>query len=162
MIDDLSVPRVVITRPVRQSYEWAEKIRDASIGLEISIVPCLEIEPVDADPKIHAIKDKIQRLNEYSILIFVSQNAVKYGFDWIEDFWPQFPMGIVCLGIGTKTQKAIQKRLDNLVGRTEAPSSPSGMNTPSLLDHEALRQVVNQKILIMRGLGGLPQLQQDF
>jgi uroporphyrinogen-III synthase len=89
--------------------------------------------------------------DQFDKVIFVSQNAVQHGFNWLHDYWPQLPIGINYFAVGDKTAQALSQ---------EGVSSQvaAGQTSEALLALPALTDVWGQKILICRGRGGLPKL----
>lgn len=148
-------PVVVATRPPHQNEAWAKLI--AEQGYEVALAPMMSINPVDDSPQ---VKASIVRLDEFNKIIFVSQNAVAHGFDWIDTYWPEFPLDVHCYGVGLKTTQAIQSRLDALTASIE--SAQGSMTSEDLLALPSLQDVVHQKVLIMRGVGGRTKLQETL
>ncbi|WP_086934198.1 uroporphyrinogen-III synthase [Agarilytica rhodophyticola] len=146
--------RIVVTRPQQQSQSWINKIQAA--GMQHLYIPMLTISPVGND-KTQAIKDIVMALDEYSFAIFVSQNAVAYGFDWIEEYWPQFPQDVICLSVGKKTHDAVNARLD-AYSCAAVDYGDTRMNSEELLEMDALQNVRDKKIVIFRGCGGRTKL----
>jgi len=73
---------------------------------------------------------------------------VAYGIEWMEQFWPQWPVGIQWYAMGMATAKALLRR--DLVA-----SSPTvAMNSEALLEIMDLRNIAEEKVLIVRGVGG--------
>lgn len=148
----VNTKRIITTRPAHQSSDWIARVTKAGFG---SLnVPALAITPLENESAKQKIVRHMQALDNNDFLIFVSQNAVAFGFDWIEDHWPQFPLGPKCLAVGVKTQQAVELRLSAL-GNNDAVISDVGlMNSEALLAHACLKDVVDKKILIFRGQGG--------
>lgn len=110
-----------------------------------------------------AVKNHILELDDFSILIFVSQNAVAHGFSWIDDYWPQFPEALSCLAVGAKTEQAVRKRLEHFGLSTASQiSADSKMDSEALLAMPILADVKDKKILIFRGLGGRTKLNETL
>jgi uroporphyrinogen-III synthase len=151
-----SVKRIIVTRPAKQSPTLVERLQKAPFAADISTlsIPSLGIESVFQAEEIAAVKNAILALDEYELLIFVSQNAANHGFDWIEDFWPQFPEGVRCLSIGAKTEQVVNERLRLFAGQACESRSGMSMDSESLLALDELRAVNDKKILIFRGVGG--------
>src|SRR5690606_3924711 len=103
-----------------------------------------------------SIKDCILRLDKYDYLIFVSQNAVKHAFDWIDDFWPQLPEQQRMFAIGKKTAAAIQEICSNFFPASvnQIESAQGNMTSEALLAHKDMVDVENKNILIFKGSGG--------
>ncbi len=150
--------RIISTRPKHQASAWVERIQQS--GYAVAPLPVLEIVPVKDEEARNRIRAQLQKLDEYKILIFVSQNAVRFGCDWIDEYWPQFPVGVSVLGVGAKTLEALQTRFrewgvdNNAVLPQRAFNAFQGMNSEELLASESLQNVNNEKILIFRGCGG--------
>ncbi len=164
MVTELN-KRVVVTRPLDQAESWCKHISNMGVDMDLEplVLPMLEIVKVDQPEQINVIKNALLELDGFSILIFVSQNAVAHGFDWIETYWPQFPDKVACLAVGAKTQEALAERLA-FYGRTLKVYAPSDAEGPMPMDSEALlsmpilQKVENEKILIFRGCGGRTKL----
>ena len=108
---------VLVTRPKAQVQPWSQILLNC--GAKVSTVPMLAIKPI-ADNKDNPAKQEIiysiQRLNEYQKAIFVSQNAVSYGIDWIDNYWPQLPRGLEFFAVGKTTAEQLQKHLTHWGG----------------------------------------------
>jgi len=128
----------------------------------VACVPAIEIRPLEENNQLQAAKSFIQRLDEFHFLIFISQNAVGFAFDWIEDFWPQFPLGVQCLAIGEKTGEALALRLAAFLLAVDQHAYGASMNSEELLLIEALQNVRDKKILIFRGVGGRTKLYDEL
>ncbi|PCK09978.1 MAG: uroporphyrinogen-III synthase [Alteromonadaceae bacterium] len=154
--------RVFATRPEQQNESWVLRLRSLSY-LAVD-TPMLAIVPV-AEPKhLQAIRDTILRLDQFYALIFVSQNAVNYGFEWIDQFWSEFPAGLSCFAVGSKTEQCLRDCLDAIYPAFAAPlvSGGEAMTSEALLNVEALLGVESKKIAIFRGLGGRTKLQDSL
>jgi uroporphyrinogen-III synthase len=151
---DLTGLHVIVTRPVAQAQPWAEKLNQ--MGAKTTVISLLEIVPVLDSAQIRAIKNCILDLDLYAKAIFVSQNAVELGFDWIENYWPQLPIGIEFFAVGEATAKQLQNhgaRVTDL-----AQSQTGAMTSETLLQSPALQTVAGKKIIIFRGVGGRPHI----
>lgn len=153
-MNDLTGLHIVVTRPNAQAEPWAARLRD--LGATTDVASLLEIVPVSESAQIQAIKNCILDLDLYRKAIFVSQNAVEHGFDWIENYWPQLPIGVDFFAVGETTAKQLQARG---VKVTDLAQSQTGaMTSETLLQSPALQQVAGEKIVIFRGLGGRPHI----
>jgi len=149
-VPELSGFHILITRPTEQALRWQRKLR--LLGAETQVIPVLEIEPVSSSQKKQAIKNKIQTLDHYQHLIFVSQNAVQYGMNWIDQYWPQFPVDQHYFAIGSTTAEALRER------GLKVDADDQAMDSEALLKHKKLQSVQGSKVLIFRGLGGRPKI----
>ena len=149
---------VVITRPAAQAAPWAEQLQ--ALGFQCARVNLLEILAVSEEDKIRAIKNKVLDFDLYQKVIFVSQNAVEYGMAWLEDYWPQLPIGIDYFAVGATTAKKLAGY--GVQVQDLAVSSSGGMTSEDLLNAEHLQAVDGEKILIFRGCGGRGHLAEEL
>ena len=153
-MDDLSGLHIVVTRPIAQAQPWADRLNE--LGAQTSVISLLEIIPVLDNTQIRAIKNCILDLDLYAKAIFVSQNAVEFGFEWIENYWPQLPVGIDFFAVGETTAKQLQDRGAPVTDL--AQSQTGSMTSETLLQSPALQSVAGEKIVIFRGVGGRPHI----
>lgn len=149
---------VVITRLEAQADVWAADLQ--ALGFSSRHLPLLELRALVDERQTRAIKNKILDFDLYQKVIFVSQNAVEYGMDWLDEYWPQLPMGIEYFAVGATTAK---KLASYGVAVTDlAVSESGGMTSEDLLCAPALQNVNGEKILIFRGLGGRGHLAETL
>ncbi|WP_373079217.1 uroporphyrinogen-III synthase [Zhongshania sp.] len=155
---DLSGLRVLVTRPADRSGELVAALRGE--GAQVLTKPLLNITPLSPSrhgAELQRCRQQFMDLDRYQYLIFISVNAVNYGMALIEQFWPQWPIGVKVYAIGTATAAALAAR------DVEVQSFDSlAMNSESLLSTPALLQLQGQKILIVRGLGGREYLAEQL
>ena len=145
---------IVITRPYAQAEPWAQRLQE--LGAKTYIIPLLEIIPVKDPAQIRAIQNCILDFDLYSKAIFVSQNAVEHAFEWIDNYWPQLPIGIDFFAVGEATAQQIALQGARV---TDLAQSQSGaMTSETLLQSPGLQNVAGEKIIIFRGVGGRPHL----
>jgi len=157
------IPTVVITRPEKQAQIWSGKLRQENIASQI--MSLMEIKPFcmeggDNELAIRSIKNIMLELDRYQKIIFVSQNAVEQGMEWIENYWPQIPLGVDFFAVGETTANLLRSygvRVQDLAITTEG-----NMTSESLLRATGLQQVAGEKILIMRGVGGRGHLAEGL
>lgn len=147
---DLNHLNLVITRPIDQGKKWQKKLQP--YGIDCHLIPVLEINPLSDTAQKNQLKTIILQLDEFQKIIFVSQNAVREAAKWVDDFWPQRPVGLEYFAVGSATA-ALASEKDFTV------SSPNeAMNSEALLKLEGLQHVEGEKILIFRGVGGREHL----
>ena len=146
--------QIVVTRPTAQAQPWADRLRQ--LGAETTVISLLEIVPVLDNTQIQAIKNCILDLDLYTKAIFVSQNAVELGFEWIENYWPQLPVRVEFFAVGETTARQLQNRGAPVTDL--AQSQTGAMTSETLLQSPALQAVAGEKIIIFRGLGGRPHI----
>ncbi|MEH6575596.1 MAG: uroporphyrinogen-III synthase [Amphritea sp.] len=155
MAKPLAGKRILVTRPNHQAGEQAALLKQ--LGAEPVLFPLLEITPTDTSGDDYPLlKSRILDLDLYQKIIFISANAVHYGVELIDQYWPQLPVGIEWLAIGKKTASALQ-RYD-----IHAQHAPNGYNSEALLAAQCLQNVAEQRILIMRGRNGRETLAETL
>jgi uroporphyrinogen-III synthase len=134
---------IVITRPKEQSTNLAELIQRS--GGETIIFPAIEIqEPVD----LHALNERIDRLQDYDLAIFISPTAVGRGLNHIFDRRTLPPtLQIAAIGQGS-TRELRQRGVNDVIAPTLR------FDSEALLDLPEMQHVSGKRILIFRGEGG--------
>lgn len=145
--DSLTGLHVLVTRPIEQQQTLRERIEDR--GGKVLSLPLIDIQPLQQASEIQAATEKIQHLDNYQILIFVSSNAAKFGAELINSYWPQFPIGLSMLAIGPATAKCLSSLLD-----ADIIQADFGVTSEDLLKLPLLSDVSEKKIGIVRGQGG--------
>lgn len=142
--------RVLITRPEAQADNWQQLLTAA--GAATLRVPLLRIAPIEADQKqaFQAIKNIVMDVWRYQHGIFVSQNAARIGLDWLEQYWPQMPVGLRFYAVGSATGDYLRQ-----AGYTATVASGS-MNSEALLELWPEEDMTGQRVVIFRGRGGRP------
>ena len=137
---------VLITRPEGQGQSLGQSI--AAAGGNPLVLPLLRITPVeDADSRL-VIRNHIQNLDHYDMAIFISTNAARYGLQWIDQYWPQFPRHVKVFAVGPTTAAALSA-LD-----CDIHCSETGMQSEDLLALPALQHLAGLKVALFRGVGG--------
>ena len=143
----LSGLTVLITRPSNQADSLRRAIESA--GAKTLSLPLIEINRLNDAQAIQELRNKVLQLDSYQSLIFVSNNAVSFGGEVINNYWPQFPIGIEVIAIGPTTAEAASEQLG-----CEVIQPSSGMTSEDILRLPALSNVSDKKIAIVRGQGG--------
>ncbi|MCY4426002.1 MAG: uroporphyrinogen-III synthase [Halieaceae bacterium] len=141
--------KVLVTRPAGQAQALCERLRAA--GFHPVHQPMLKIRGC-AEPAAEQ-RQRLMELDQYQWVIFVSGNAVKFGMNWIEQFWPQLPLGINWYTVGSGSAEALS-------AHGLAVNSPQRMDSEGLLAEPALQSLNGEKVLIVKGEGGRNLLQQ--
>lgn len=139
---------VLVTRPEPQASRWAEELR--ARGATPLMAPMMTLEAVSDSAARQAVKNCVMDFDRYQKAIFVSQNAVAHAFEWLDQYWPQLPLGVEYFGVGERTANALAEQ----GVRVTAWQSSGAMNSEALLAAPALRDVAEQRIVIFRGVGG--------
>jgi len=154
MKPDLTGLQIWVTRPAAQAIPWAKEL--TSLGAETVVQPMLAIEALSSAVDTAAIKNTLMNLDKYQKAIFVSQNAVEYGTEWIDRYWPQLPVCLNFFAIGETTAALLEDKLAHLDAIIDSPRH--AMNSDALLQLAGLQQVEGERILIFRGKGGRTHL----
>ena len=80
---------ILITRAERHQASLRQAI-EARYGSWLSL-PLIDIVRL-SDAELQQARYRIQDLDSYDIVIFVSQNAARFGAELITDYWPQLPV----------------------------------------------------------------------
>lgn len=138
--------RVLLTRPADQAQSLAAAIR--AQGGEAFSLPLLNIVPVHTPEDTQRVRSRVMALDQYEIAIFISTNAATLGLEWIENFWPQLPVGLQACAVGPGTA-AVLRQLPWPVH-----CATTGVTSEDLLALPVLQQVEGQRIALFRGKGG--------
>ncbi|MGS2718604.1 uroporphyrinogen-III synthase [Eionea flava] len=150
---DLSPYHLLVVRPERQAQQWAEQLQ--GLGAWVSKQPMMHITPLTDDISQRAIINRILGFAEYQKAIFISQNAVVYGMEWLDQYWPQLPVEMNYFAIGQATATLLAESMQTGM-LYESPLQ--AMNSEALLTHPKLQSVSGEKIIIFRGKGGRTHL----
>lgn len=140
--------KILVTRPEPENHSTCQALSE--LGAIPIALPMLSIEPVAEDQK-GPIHTKLFDLDLYQYVIFVSKNAARIGTQIIDECWPMLPVKIHWLGIGQGTTDTLKRH------HIPAISNP-GNNTEAMLDWLKPAKMRDQKVLIVRGMGGRPDL----
>lgn len=154
---DLAGKRILVTRPAHQSAGWSALLQCE--GAVADCIPLLDIEPIEQGEGAQAIKNLILDFDQFDHAIFVSQNAVQYGFDWLDNYWPQLPEGPRYYAIGAATARAIRTRgATPETGNTgeQDDSQTNAMDSEALLALPSLQHPQGERVILFRGQGGRP------
>lgn len=143
-------PVVLVTRPEGQADKLMQGLR--AVGCRPVHLPLLRIESIDPLPG--EMRQRVQDLDLYDHVLFISANAARIGVACLEDFWPQWPAGQRYWAVGQSTAEVLEAE-GLQVDRPETDMSSEG-----LLAMPGLADLQNQRCLIVRGEGGREHLAQ--
>lgn len=138
--------RVLLTRPAGQVEHLAQAI--AAQGGHTLSLPLLSIEPVQERDDIERVKSRILALDTCDIAIFISTNAAHLGLEWIENYWPQLPVGLEAYAVGPGTAAVLRQH------PWPVHCADTGVTSEDLLALPGLQQVQGWRIALFRGKGG--------
>lgn len=143
---------IMITRPAHQAENLVEGIKTK--GGETFLFPTLAIEPAHLS---NECKDKIELVNHFNMIIFISPNAVEHGLNQILAI-SQLSDEVQLATIGQGSAKA----LNTYLGKQPDIVPEENFNSEGLLATEAMQDVANKRILIVRGNSGRELLKQTL
>ncbi len=138
---------LLFTRPQGQGEDLIAALEAANWHCER--LPLLQICAIKADQThaFQAIKSSIMNLDLYDVVITVSGNASTQAVQWIDQYWPQMPVGLNWLAVGPSSALPFKD-----LGI--AMETPTGNHSEGLLGLPALQDMTGKKVLILRGMGG--------
>ncbi len=146
---------VLVTRPSGRADALVTALSEAGFG--VRHVPLLSVAALDpaADAAIFQRgKSLLLELDRYQRVIAISVNAVHFGVDWLAQYWPQWPLGVRWYGIGAATAEALRQY------DIDAIEPGNNQNTEALLALPEFADPGNERVLILRGVGGRETLAQ--
>lgn len=148
----MGASRILVTRPAGQQTSLCAALE--ARGLQAFHQPLIELQSLpEPDP---AQRGMLQELDGYQHVIFISTNAVHYGMAWLEDYWPQWPVGLHWYAVGSGTARALSDfGIQALVPERD-------MNSEGLLRLPPLRDLRGQRVLIVKGEGGRELLREEL
>ena len=144
--------RVLVTRPAGQERDLVDALERA--GLECRHAPLIEIRPFD-QPDARQ-RQLLLDLSEFQHLVFVSRNAIRHGMNWIEDHWPQLPVGLNWYTVGNSSAALLAEYGVTVMTPAE------DMSSEGLLALPGLQQLDEQRVLIIKGEGGRSLLREQL
>lgn len=118
--------------------------------------PLLRIQAIEQDHGgFHDLKNKMMNIDLYDVIISVSANASTLAYDWIDQYWPQLPVGIEWYAVGPSSAQALLPLGMDI-------KLPEGNHTEGLLKLTGLQNMADKKVLILRGVGGRELLAQEL
>lgn len=133
---------VVITRPLAQAGPLAERV--AALGRTVEILPLLDIAPL-ADQR--PLQAALARLDRYTLVAFVSPNAVDAAFAHIR----HWPAGVTAAVVGEGSRAALAA---HGVPRIISPADSAHSDSEHLLQTLDLPSLAGKPVLIIRGESG--------
>lgn len=144
--------RVLVTRPRGQADALCAALAQA--GHSVHHLPLIEIQALPEPGP--AARARLLALDEYRHVILVSGNAVQHGMAWIDNYWPQLPVGLNWYAVGGATADALR------AFGVEALTPGVDMSSEGLLALPQLQQIAGERALIIRGEGGRGALLQEL
>lgn len=134
---------VLVTRPAHQADSLCEML--AAEGATPVHLPALEIVAACDDAAMAALA---RRLDQFSVAIFISANAVRWGLAALQAQGP-WPAGLAIAAVGDATARALQN-----AGLKVTLAPARDFSTEGVLALPRFANVTGERILIVRGRGG--------
>jgi uroporphyrinogen-III synthase len=135
--------RVLTTRPENLASRLVEPLVQA--GAEVENIPLLEIEPLELQPK---QRQALIDLDHYQKVVVISPTAADQLLQRLDDYWPQWPVGVDWFSVGAGTARKLEDQGLNV-------SYPAtGDKSEDLLQLPELQDLAGQKLLLVKGEGG--------
>lgn len=137
---------VAITRPLAQAQPLVERLRAS--GIDARPFPLLDIQPL---PDTRELKGVMARLSDYTMVAFVSPNAVEAAFEHIDDW----PAGLTAAVVGEGSRQALARH--GITPERAPVISPANLqrtDSETLLEVLDLPALVGKKVLIVRAETG--------
>lgn len=147
--------KLLFTRPKGQGEDMRHDLQQA--GWTCIVQPLLAICPfTEQHPQaFQAIKNHILNLCDFDVVISVSSNASALAVDWIDQYWPQMPVGISWYAVGASSAADLKTlQLD--------VSIPAHSHSEGILSLPDLQDMTDKRVLILRGKGGRELLAQTL
>lgn len=145
------LPAILTTRPAAQADRLLTPLQAA--GYPATNLPLLDIEPLELQPW---QRQWLLDLDQYHKVVVISPSAARQLLEPLEDYWPQWPVGVDWFTVGAGTRSQLQQ-----VG-IDAVCPASGDRSEDLLALEPLQALQGQRILLVKGEGGRPLLEQTL
>ena len=142
---------ILVTRPEQQAHVLAGLIKEQ--GGKPVLFPTLQIKPIE---NTEAIKNKLNQLQRYNWLIFISVNAVNFAAGANNGRIVK-PEQTKIAAVGNATARALQQ-----IGLETDLMPTEGFNSRALLKMPAWKNMQGQSCLIIRGQGGLDILAETL
>ncbi|MGP8290983.1 uroporphyrinogen-III synthase [Vreelandella zhanjiangensis] len=152
---------VLICRPGERGQTLADTLRAA--GACVESLDVLALEALPEDPVMRSIWLDI---DQYDKVVVISPFAAECLSDALDRYWPQLPVGIDYYSVGHVTADVLFNQLgvrvrippagvDNQHSDNAHAAKSSGDNTSeALLSLASLKDVANQRVLLVAGEGG--------
>ncbi|MDX5297666.1 MAG: uroporphyrinogen-III synthase [Gammaproteobacteria bacterium] len=139
--------RILVCRPADAGERLCAELQAA--GAQTRLLPLLDIAPLAETP---SARQLAQNLDQFQHVIVISPTAARFAIDWLEDTWPQWPVGQIWYGVGQGTAQILRD------AGLQAQAPRQGCTSEDLLALPALQTLDTQRVLLLKGEGGRPVL----
>jgi len=142
--------QVILTRRFEQNVDFQSQLNLPNVNVVSK--PLLTFSAISIEG---AVAQRVIDLDLYDALIFISQNAVRYGLPYLQSYWPQWPHSLLWFAVGPATRHLMETEDIKVY-------SPKLASSEGLLELSELQDIQIQKVLIVRGLGGRETLREGL
>lgn len=153
---------VIVTRPALQGAPLAASL--TARGIEVLLMPVMEIVPLADTTALRAV---LARLESFTLVVFVSPNAITEALAVLEREWPErVPLAV--MGRGSRRALAARGISAPRYRVVSAPESAAAPGAPVLFDSESLYRSLDRSllgrgpVLIVKGNGGREWLAEQL
>jgi uroporphyrinogen-III synthase len=150
-MNSLKGAHILVTRPQHQADNLCRLIEQHE-GIAVAF-PTIEIIPAENREATAATLANLQR---FQWVVFISANAVNFALSAIDGKIDQFRK-VRIAAIGRATARALQN-----AGLAADLLPENGSDSQALLAMPAMQAIAGQRMLIVRGMGGLESLGQEL
>lgn len=150
----MSRRNVIVTRPLAQAQDFAAKLE--AISRPWQLFPLIEIHSLENQTE---IDEKVANLNNYALVVFVSQNAIDAFFSHVTQWPSQIPVGVV----GEGSRLALERYgLNSHTATIISPSNKLKTDSEALAAEIDFAALADKQVLIVRGTTGREFLAEAF
>ncbi len=138
--------RLIVTRPAAQAAAWVVELQ--ACGIDAAALPLIEIAPPD-DPG--PVRAAWRQLPAFSLVMFVSANAVNHFFEHAPGPWPA---GVRAGSTGPGTSAALQAAGVPASAIVQPPPGAARFDSEALWAQLAAEPWAGRRALVVRGEDG--------
>lgn len=147
-----TAPLVLVTRPEGQADSLIAALK--AQGWRTAHQPLMALSPLEELPA--DVLQRVRDFDQFDHIVFISANAVRFGMDQVDNYWPELPVGIKWYAVGDSTAKLLAQR-------GLKPFTPGiEMTSEGLLALPELGDVGGHRVLIVKGVGGRASLRETL
>ncbi|WP_114416811.1 uroporphyrinogen-III synthase [Marinospirillum perlucidum] len=138
---------ILTTRPDKLAGRLVGPLQSA--GAEVSNIPLLAIEPLELAPR---QRQALLDLDQFQKVVVISPSAADQLLQRLDDYWPQWPVGVEWFSVGAGTARQLEKE------GLQVNYPETGDKSEDLLLLPQLQDLDQKKLLLVKGAGGRPLL----
>lgn len=140
--------RLIVTRPRAQATAWVRELQ--ALGQQVSALPLIDIAALDDTAPLH---QAWQRLDAYTLVVFVSANAVMH-FLAAAPAGTAWPAGVLAGSTGPGTSAALRAAGVPAAALVEPAADAPGFDSEALWAQVSHLNWAGCRVLVVRGEDG--------